>query len=369
MSSRFHHLYLFLLLTNLAALLACGTPGAPQAPSLRVPKPVDDLTASRKGDRVLLTWTPPTQTTDGENIRHAGATEICRGVNDFPMVRCDQKAGAVNGAQVEHWTKGTLAARRDYSDALPPTLQQQSPLGQATYAIRDLNPNGRTAGLSNQVRVSLAPTLPSPPDLKTDVTSDGVVLSWAGITPQSENPSLHYLYRIFRRNATDEKKPEVIAGEVPVTGNPNGSFVDRNIEWEQRYAYRLAPITVVQQSGKEPVEVEGDDTPTVEAFTHDVFPPAVPTGLQAVFSGTGQKPFIDLTWAPNLESDLAGYNIYRHEQGATPVKINTEPAKTPALRDPNVKQGHQYFYSVSAVDVRGKESGKSEETSEKVPAS
>jgi hypothetical protein len=367
MSSRNHLYSALLVLAGTGALTGCGIPGAPQPPSLQVPRPVEDLTASRKGDRVLLTWTPATQTTDGENIRHGGTTEVCRGINDFPMVRCDEKVATLNDAQVEHWTKGTLASRRDYTDTIATEMQQRSPLGFATYAISDLNPNGRTAGLSKQVRVSLAPTLPPPTDIKTDVTADGVVLTWNGATIPPENPSLHYLYRIFRRDATDDKKPEVIAGEVRWSADDLASFTDRNIEWEQHYIYRVAAITVVQQLGKESGEVEGDDTSAVEAFTHDVFPPAIPAGVQAVFSGTGQKPFIDLTWAPNLESDLAGYNVYRHESDAVAAKINTDLVKTPAFRDDNVESGHQYYYSVSAVDERGNESARSEETSEKVP--
>ncbi len=81
----------------------------------------------------------------------------------------------------------------------------------------------------------------------------------------------------------------------------------------------------------------------------------------------GQKPFIDLTWAPNIESDLAGYNVFRHEEGAQPVKINSEVVKSPAFRDDKVIPGHRYFYSVSAVDLRGNESGRSTETTERVP--
>jgi len=38
----------------------------------------------------------------------------------------------------------------------------------------------------------------------------------------------------------------------------------------------------------------------------------VPTGLQAVFSGVGQAAFIDVAWSPDTESDLVGYNVFRH---------------------------------------------------------
>ena len=88
--------------------------------------------------------------------------------------------------------------------------------------------------------------------------------------------------------------------------------------------------------------------------------------MQAVSSGVGQKPFVDLTWAPNTEADLAGYNVYRHEAGAQAQKINSDVVKAPSFRDEKVEAGHQYFYSVSAVDERGNESGRSEEASESV---
>jgi fibronectin type 3 domain-containing protein len=112
---------------------------------------------------------------------------------------------------------------------------------------------------------------------------------------------------------------------------------------------------------------EGDDSPAQKVFTKDVYPPAVPTGLQAVFSGPGQPPFIDLLWAPDSDADLAGYNVYRWEDDGNPTRINSELAKTPAFRDSNVAAGKIYKYSVAAVDERGNESAHSEEASESVP--
>lgn len=49
------------------------------------------------------------------------------------------------------------------------------------------------------------------------------------------------------------------------------------------------------------------------------------------------------------------------------VRVNSELAKSPAYRDMAVESGKTYTYSVSAVDARGNESGRSEETSEAVP--
>jgi fibronectin type 3 domain-containing protein len=89
--------------------------------------------------------------------------------------------------------------------------------------------------------------------------------------------------------------------------------------------------------------------------------------LQAVYSGPGQQAFIDLLWSPVTDADLAGYNLYRRENGSPSVKINSDLVKTPAYRDATVASGKTYFYSVSAVDERGNESARSEEARESVP--
>jgi fibronectin type 3 domain-containing protein len=123
----------------------------------------------------------------------------------------------------------------------------------------------------------------------------------------------------------------------------------------------------VRKNGQVIAEVEGEDSPEVKVFAHDTFPPAQPTGVQAVFSGVGQKPFIDVTWAPNTDEDLAGYNVYRHEQGTEPQKLNAKLLATPSFRDDAVQPGHTYIYAISAVDLRNNESQRSEESSETVP--
>jgi hypothetical protein len=107
-------------------------------------------------------------------------------------------------------------------------------------------------------------------------------------------------------------------------------------------------------------------------FAHDVFPPATPSGVQAVFSGAvaGQPPAIDLTWTPDLDRDLAGYFVFRRlqqEPASAAVKLNTQPVKAPAYHDTAIAAGNTYVYSVSAVDERGNESQPSEEASEQVP--
>jgi hypothetical protein len=244
-------------------------------------------------------------------------------------------------------------------------MQTDDPSAFATYAVQVLNRERRGAGPSNQVRVSLVHTLASPRDFRAEVTKQGIVLSWSGEIVSAAPAGLDYVYRVYRH--VESGKEQALVGQAPAGSALNFNITDSNIEWEKTYDYHAEAVTRIQRPDKSRLEVEGDDTAELKVFAHDVFPPTVPGELQAVFSGPGQKPFIDLVWAPVIDADLAGYNVYRREGDITPARLNTELVKTPAYRDEQVTEGRKYFYSVTAVDVRGNESARSKEASELVP--
>jgi hypothetical protein len=242
-------------------------------------------------------------------------------------------------------------------------MQQQDPSVEVTYAVEVLNRHARGAGLSNRVHVPAIVTLPPPGDLAAELTGDGVVLTWTS-PGEVRTPGIQHRYRIYRLDESSGK--DAIAGEVPLDESGPVHFTDSTFEWEKTYLYRITAVSIVKRSDSE-VQVEGDDTPPVRVIAHDVFPPSVPAGLQAAYSGEGQKPFIDFIWAPVTNADLAGYNVYRSEANGTAVKLNSDLVKLPSYRDLAVASGETYTYSVSAVDARGNESQRSEATTESVP--
>jgi fibronectin type 3 domain-containing protein len=66
---------------------------------------------------------------------------------------------------------------------------------------------------------------------------------------------------------------------------------------------------------------------------------------------------VELSWAINPETDIAGYNVYRSEQEGIPgLRLNQELLLTPAFRDMNAMSGRRYSYTVTAVDRSGNES-------------
>jgi hypothetical protein len=348
-----------------AVFTACGTPGIPLPPSLELPKQVADLRAVRKGGKVYLAWTVPTETTDLQPVRHLGVTKICRSLDSL-MSKCDNVVGQVPPSSTPAPTpakdksaNASQKARASSTDMLAP--EQQNPAAQAIYAVAVFNSDGHSAGLSNQVKVLAAPVLPPPPDFNAQVTAGGVALSWGTVAEQPAE-GMRHVVRVYRR--LQGASTDTIAGEVPAG---TSSYVDQGFEWQKTYDYRVTVVTFVTATGGTEAQIEGDDTPVVRVVATDVFPPAVPSGVQAVASGVGQAPFVDLIWAPDAEADLAGYNVYRHEEGQAPIRVNSELVKTPAYRDSAVTQGKKYFYAVSAVDLRGNESQHSEEASEAVP--
>jgi hypothetical protein len=353
----------FILLSALCLMLAsCAQTGPPLPPSLELPRPPSDLRASRKGNAVTLVWSEPTLTTDRQSVRSLGPTRICR-TTAAEMTQCGNPVGEL-AAPHEPSSRAEQAKQQTFTDLLPSTVQEQDPTGDVTYAVEVLNREGRGAGLSNRVHVAAVPTLPPPKDVTLDLTADGVVLTWTSAGETASVRGVRHLYRIYRREEGSGK--DAVAGEMPAGEAGPMRFVDSSFEWGKAYLYRITAVSIVARPAGE-IQVEGEDSPAVRVVAHDVFPPDVPTGLQAVASGEGQKPFIDLIWAPVTSADLAGYNVYRREDNGAMAKLNFELVKSPAYRDSAVARGTTYVYSVSAVDARGNESAKSEEASETVP--
>lgn len=356
-----------LLPVLMATMIGCGSPGIPRPPSLQLPEPVSDLRAIRKGDRAYLVWTIPADTTDDLPVRHPGVTQVCRSV-DLAMAQCGSPAGQVPAQPVAAGSKTTAApvnVQASYIDPIPSTILSGNPEAKIFYSVVATNFRGRDAGLSNIISVPGFTTTRPPDDFQATVGPEGVVLTWNASPIPVQLPQVERIYRIYRRE--EGTGTDAIAGETPFSADSKFRIIDETFQWEKKYEYRATAVTRIHLADKSHSEFEGDDTPTVKIFAHDVFPPAVPSGLQAVFSGVGQQPFVDLIWAPDTDADLAGYNIYRREASGNMAKMNAAPVKTPAFRDTNVAPGHSYIYAVTAIDIRGNESDRSSEASETVP--
>jgi hypothetical protein len=197
------------------------------------------------------------------------------------------------------------------------------------------------------------------------VTETAVNLTWLAPTQTSADDPLSVIsgYRVYR----GEIDPKALAPTSkdlaqtrwisPLTflGQSTApSYSDAQFDFGKTYVYAVRSVIAAEGT-----EIESDNSEPATVTPLDTFPPAAPQDLvAAALPGAAPSTFVvDLSWSINLETDLAGYRVYRSEQeGARGQLITPDLLPVPAFRDGSVQSGHRYWYSVTAVDRTGNES-------------
>ncbi len=355
-------------LAGALAVTGCGTPGAPQPPSLNLPMRVADLDANRAGNQVLLTWTMPKKNTDKLLLKGNVAVRVCRQTGD----------GACGTAGSElSLAPGSVGA---FTDTLPAELAAGTPRP-LSYFVELKNRNGHSAGLSDAAAV-MAGASPAPvAGLTAEVRKQGVVLRWASLDSAQDAVAI----RLHRKLLTPQPakshegllapQPEPVEQNLlvescaPEAHKEGCRALDKEIRFGQNYEYRAQRVARVTVNGKT-LELAGELSAPVRVEAQDIFPPALPTSLAAVATTgeNGSGATIDLSWQPVTDADLAGYAVYRSEGAAPWQRISPAvPLVPPAFHDTQVQPGHSYRYAVTSISQSGHESAHSAEAEETVP--
>jgi hypothetical protein len=247
------------------------------------------------------------------------------------------------------------------------------------YEVDLRNHAGKSAGPSNAAYSAAGASPPALLGLSGEVHANGVELSWQP-APEAGNaagePVVFRIERLQLTAPTVEQGPRSpLAAAAPPSkqtlvvhttgGNDPAHAMDPSALFNQRYRYVLERVAVLTLSGHA-IEVEGQPSAAVEVATTDTFPPAVPEGLVAVADAGGGA--IDLSWSPNVESDLAAYHLYRRDtHGSLPAERVSSLNGETSFRDTGVQPGHSYAYSLSAIDQSGNESKRSPDVEETLP--
>jgi hypothetical protein len=299
----------FLLLP--VALAWAGVEGEARVPQKQAAQVVHNLRARRKGDKVTLSWSLPRA-----RAGSVATTWICRSVSPSPSLS-NADDGCTPVGKIESGSEtASDSASAGFTDTLDDKLQEANPLQFAIYHVELTGTEGRGAGSSNHVSVSLAPTAPAR-QINFSLDPVGVYLIWQEAA-ETDPANVEFDYRLWRQEKGTRKRIAVSFLHSVMHEDEGGlwSAVDPTIEWEKTYNYWITPMTRVYSASHNLIaEFEGDDAGPVEVTAHDVFPPATPEDLTAVASEVPAKKFVDLLWRPNTERDLAGYNIYRREEG------------------------------------------------------
>lgn len=330
---------------------------------------ITDLDGRQTGDGVTLTFTMPGKSVTGEKLTSVPTMEIVRGslLAGIADPKSFQVVETVPGAMIASYSeKGKVRL------LVPITAEEiRKRAGQdVVYAVRARVTNTKTSADSNGVTFKLFPVAAPIETLQAHLTEQGIELNWTAPESTSGGEAIQGVaeYRVYRGelDATSVDAAEKsISGvnwkmplrQIAVAKTPE--YRDSTFDYGKTYAYMVRSVL-----NGETADLESGDSHAVILTPKDTFPPTAPQGMvAAVLPGASPGRYVvDLSWAINVEADLAGYRVYRSEQqGGRGAVITKELLPTPAFRDDSVESGKQYWYMVTAVDRAGNESAASEQ--------
>jgi hypothetical protein len=353
----------------------CAAPGEPYERKPPTPTAITDLTAAQAGNDVDLTFTLPQQSVERRPLKQLPEIEIYRDFVKPTQAGQTTPAAPANPtllvaiptAMEDHYTE---QGHIHYADSLRAEDFTQHPDSVAIYIVRTQISEKKPSANSNVVVVRVYPAPDAIGDLKTEVTHSAVVLTWT--TPEKSlvgSASTISSYDIYR----GEPEPKASAAQdvklksplVKIGETQSVPYQDAQFMFGTAYVYSVR--SVVQHAS---AALESANSNLVVVTPRDTFAPGVPQGLLVVLvpKQGDAAAHLELSWAINPETDIAGYNVYRGDQAGTQgTRLNTDLLLTPAFRDMNVQPGQTYFYRVTAVDHAGNESPSSAIVSGGVP--
>ena len=349
-----------LVLMSLLAISGCGKRGAPIPPRERVIQ-IAEISGFQRGNQVVLSWQMPARNAPKGNTLNISRADIYR--------LAEPTNAPLQLSEEEFANRSTLIAALTITDADfgLKTLQHKDTLqfaGQAArlrYAIRFVNASGQKAGFSNSLLIEPASKVAAgPTSLAAEPTQDAIKLKWTAPAANIDGsqPASLLGYNIYRSNS--DKEPAQPLNKTPITTT---SFDDEFFEFGKDYFYFVRAVSVGIQA--EPVE--SAESNILKFRAEDKFAPSSPSAITVAASPTS----ISIFWAVNPEKDIAGYKIYRSLDSTIPKEawqlLTPELLKTNTFQDIRVQSGTTYYYYLTATDVRGNVSERSEIASETVP--
>jgi hypothetical protein len=346
-------------------LAGCGAPGEPVPPSPPIPAAVTDLKAAQAGDGAQLSFTLPGKSAGGEHLEEPPAVEILRGVarpDGKPDPKSFRVVGHVPGALAQSFVS---TGHMQYFDPLSPVETEAHPGAPLFYRVRTRVSRKRASADSNAVEVLVFPVAERISKLEARVTETAVELSWPVPARTSGGKALTSItaYSVYR-GELDPSSSEAAAGDdskavwkapfQQIGKSENNAYRDMAFDFGRTYLYVVRSVTQAESA-----QVESADSVPAIVTPRDVFPPAPPQNV-VLANLPGAAPgslSVELSWSIGVETDLAGYRVYRsEEEGARGDLLTPELLLTPAYRDNSVAIGHHYWYTITAVDRFNNES-------------
>lgn len=343
-----HPSSLILLLAVFA--IGCGKVGDPIPPARTIKATTQQLEARQQGDRILVTFPRPGRNPNTGGVVRADVfrlTEDAGAPSALPVEVFTDKArlvGSIRGGQL--YNSGPYVAYEDPLETTDDALTSR----RYRYAIRFFDENGRPSPLSNYALTYPTPAVADRPSgLKSDVSQNAVTIHWAPPMKNIDGSTLGATaFNIYRRGKGESFDQPL--NSTPVTET---SFADTRFLFDTEYEYTIRTVSFYRG---EPIESVNSDLLSLKPV--DTFPPAPPANL----SGASAAGIVNLFFPASPEKDIRGYIIYRTDtaNGGAMVKLTPTPISQTTFQDRRAENGKTYRYQVSAIDVFGNESGKSD---------
>jgi hypothetical protein len=375
--------------------VACGKKGPPLAPLRPVPGPVTELKARRAGTEVRFTFTVPLANADKTtpvsiDRLEVYAVTVAPGVDvppnrdllapkyliatipvrpvapegeavepkpDDPGKKDDPRPAPGEAAtfveelneakmkpqiialpvtsRASRTEKTTTTAIATAWSAAMAAAAKEVPVARRVYVIRGRSSRGQPGQPAARVTLPLTPLPTAPTGVTVTFTETSVGVRWLpppveGVLDAFAPPPV---YNLYAGTGTTPLNPAPL--KVTSFERPGVSFGS-----EECFVVRSAVVT-----GN--LTIESPASPPACVTPVDTFAPAAPKELVAV----AREGAVNLLWAANTESDLAGYIVLRGEAPGDKLQaITTTPITDTTYSDTTVTPGVRYVYAIVAVD-------------------
>jgi len=392
-----------LLLVTLAALgPACGHRGDPLPPRRRTPPAPHDFRLAQRGAAIEARATAPLASVDGVAYETLTVEFLhADGLKDLEKAGRRLAVPAVPGNRVV---------------AALPLPAPGTILRLAARVVAGGERGPRTLTLSFVAEAPLA----APSELSAGLAADGVALSWHGVRPKAIAPPAPAPLAspggprppgpgpapsppplaappapapvvppapgpaptpAPAAGAQAGSEPVAEAGVAPEGPRRNGFLMYRRIGGAA-FGEPLIGEPLEQRSLLDPgvplgatacyvVRAVASTDPLVESApsneacvdNRDVSAPAPPVGVAVLPRESG----LEVLWGPSVDTDLAGYRVYRTAPGTPRERIAEVGANRSAWLDTTARPGIIYAYAVAAFDPAGNESAPAEPVEASLP--
>jgi len=339
----------------------CGKRGPIYPPLVKIPQKIEDLEVFQMGNTLVLHWANPTSYMDGNPIDGDITVELW-------LLKVEKELAKQQGELTEeNFASKALLHETIKQEDFPKFQEPESgpsvgltftyelsseELSQMVFVfgLRIKDSKDKASGFSS-LKSFIPISVPLPPlELEAKMSENNVAIEWKPPEKNidSSTPPSVAGYNVYREFENEEFH------RINTTLIEETSFVDRDFVYNVTYRYyvrasatRSFPYT------------ESGNSKAAEILTEDTLIPIAPTGLVAI---TGED-FVSLSWDSNKETDLAGYRVWRRSASEEEFAALTELIAENVYHDSKVEKNQRYYYAITALDVNGNESQRSEAVS------